>query len=181
MRLHVSHSRIDLVVTIGQYLFEKIDNEHCLLQFAGNPADYWRIHYTSLAATNTFRFVFKGFKGSGNSSGGFSIDDINLSETECPQNTWHIRNFSQLNNAYMYSPPFYSKDGYAFQIGLYGYASQDSPFNLATFLFLISGANDKTLQWPCLWRQVTVEFLDQNADAKQRVTSMKSITTDRTI
>ncbi|XP_077348744.1 meprin A subunit beta-like [Lithobates pipiens] len=148
----------------------------------GNPADYWRIHHTSLAATNTFRFVFKGMKGSGNSSGGFSIDDINLSETECPQNTWHIRNFpQQLNNAFIYSPPFYSKDGYAFQIGLFGYASQDSPFNLVASLFLISGANDKTLQWPCLWRRVTVEFLDQNADAKQRVTNMKSITTDRTI
>ncbi|KAM5158210.1 meprin A subunit beta-like [Mantella aurantiaca] len=147
----------------------------------GNPADFWQLHYSSLNATEKFRFVFQGIKGNENSSGGFSIDDINLSETHCPQNIWHIRNFTQVTHPFIFSPPFYSKDGYAFQIGLYSYSTQDSPFNFATYLYLISGANDNTLQWPCLWRQVTVEFLDQNADAQQRVTNMKSITTDQTL
>ncbi|XP_040210052.1 meprin A subunit beta-like isoform X2 [Rana temporaria] len=172
-----------LNIYIKQYLPDFPNGIYILVDtISGNPADFWRIRYTSIYATNKFRFAFKGIKGTGYSSGGFSIDDINLSETECPQNTWHIRNFpQQINNTFIYSPSFYSKDGYAFQIGLYGYASQNSPFNLAVYLFLISGANDETLQWPCLWKQVTVEFLDQNPDAKQRVTNVKSITTDGTI
>ncbi|XP_018410804.1 PREDICTED: meprin A subunit beta-like [Nanorana parkeri] len=149
---------------------------------SGNPADFWQLHHSSLNATYKFRYVFQVVKGNGNSTGGFSIDDINLSETKCPQHFWHIRNFTQnVTNTFIYSPPFYSKDGYAFQIGLYDFLSEVSPLNIATYLFLISGANDKTLQWPCLWRQVTIEFLDQNADAQQRVTNMKSITTDQTM
>ncbi|XP_068090836.1 meprin A subunit beta-like [Hyperolius riggenbachi] len=145
----------------------------------GKPADYWQLHYSSFNATHKFRFVFQGIKGHGNSSGGISIDDINLSQTKCPQNIWHIRNFTENITAQeLYSPPFYSQDGYAYQISLYSYATADSPYNLATYLYLISGANDNSLKWPCLWKQATVEFLDQNPDAQQRTSNMKSITTD---
>ncbi|XP_056377758.1 meprin A subunit beta-like isoform X2 [Hyla sarda] len=145
----------------------------------GKPADYWQLHYSSLHATNKFRIVFEGIKGFGKSDGGFSIDDINLSETVCPENVWHIRNFSRDNvKNYIRSPPYYSKDGYAYQIGLYEYSSPESQVNIATYLHLISGANDHALQWPCPWRQATVEFLDQHPNAQQRTSNMKSITTD---
>ncbi|XP_063779729.1 meprin A subunit beta-like isoform X2 [Pseudophryne corroboree] len=145
----------------------------------GKPAEYWQLHYSSLNATHKFRFVFEGVKGIGISTGGFSIDDINLSETECPQNIWHIGNFADLLKVgIVFSPPFYSKDGYAYQIVLSKSTMQDSSISIAAFLYLISGANDNTLQWPCPWRQATVEFLDKYPNAQQRTSSMKSITTD---
>ncbi|XP_044151338.1 meprin A subunit beta-like [Bufo gargarizans] len=145
----------------------------------GPPADYWQIHHSKLSAKNKFRFVFQGIKGGGDSAGGFSIDDINLSETECPQNVWHIRNFTpDLLKSSLFSPPYYSKDGYAYQISLTEYPWSGLPFNIATFVYLVSGANDATLQWPCPWRQVTVEFIDQNPNAQERTSNMKSITTD---
>ncbi|XP_075069570.1 meprin A subunit beta-like [Mixophyes fleayi] len=145
----------------------------------GKPADYWQLHHSSLNATQKFRFVFEGIKGDGISNGGFSIDDINLSETECPQNVWHIRNFMEnLKETAIYSPPYYSKDGYAYQIALLKYPMADLSFNIATYLHLTSGANDYALQWPCPWRQATIEFLDKHPNAQQRTSSMKSITTD---
>ncbi|XP_075128065.1 meprin A subunit beta-like [Leptodactylus fuscus] len=151
----------------------------------GKPADYWQLHYSPLNSTNKFRFVFQGVKGLGNSSGGFSIDDINLSETVCPDNVWHIRNFSLDDvKKYIFSPPYYSKDGYAYQIELSELpelSALQSPVKIAAYLYLISGANDYALQWPCPWRQVTVEFLDQNPNIQQRTSTMKSITTDPNI
>ncbi|XP_040289825.1 meprin A subunit beta-like [Bufo bufo] len=145
----------------------------------GPPADYWQIHHSKLTAKNKFRFVFQGLKGGGDSAGGISIDDINLSETECPQNVWHIRNFTRdLIKSSLYSPPYYSKDGYAYQISLIEDPWSSFPFNMATYLYLVSGTNDATLQWPCPWRQVTVEFIDQNPNAQERTSNMKSITTD---
>ncbi|XP_069816167.1 meprin A subunit beta-like isoform X2 [Dendropsophus ebraccatus] len=145
----------------------------------GKPADSWKLHYSSLNAKNKFRIVFQGIKGFGKSDGGFSIDDINLSETLCPENVWHISNFShdKLKNN-IFSPPYYSKDGYAYQIQLSEFSTLESPFVIGAYLHLISGANDHTLQWPCPWRQVTVEFLDQNPNAQKRTSNMKSITTD---
>ncbi|XP_068094467.1 meprin A subunit beta-like [Hyperolius riggenbachi] len=146
---------------------------------SGKPADYWQLHFSSLNATDKFRVVFQGIKGHGNSVGGISVDDINLSETQCPENVWHIRNFSVgVAKTVLLSPPFYSKDGYAYQIGLLEFNTEKSPYNLAAYLFLISGANDHTLQWPCPWRQATIEFMDQNPNIQQRTSNMKSITTD---
>ncbi|XP_018410803.1 PREDICTED: meprin A subunit beta-like [Nanorana parkeri] len=146
---------------------------------SGKPADYWKPHFSSINTTNKFRFVFQGVKGGGNSAGGISIDDINLSETRCPQNVWHIRNFSHnFTKDFVMSPPYYSNDGYAYQIGLWSYATRYSPYNLAAYLYLITGENDRTLQWPCPWRQATVEFMDQNPNIQQRTSNMKSITTD---
>ncbi|XP_068094468.1 meprin A subunit beta-like [Hyperolius riggenbachi] len=146
---------------------------------SGKPADYWQLHFSSLNATDTFRVVFQVIKGDGNSVGGISVDDINLSETQCPENVWHIRNFGVgVAQQALLSPPFYSKDGYAYQIGLLEYNTKDVPYNLAAYLFLITGANDQTLQWPCPWRQATIEFMDQNPNIQQRTSNMKSITTD---
>ncbi|KAL2084263.1 hypothetical protein ACEWY4_019781 [Coilia grayii] len=64
-------------------------------QIQGSPADYWQLHHVPLNATKTFQVEFEGRKGAGSSGGGFSVDDINLSETECPHHTWHIRNFEE--------------------------------------------------------------------------------------
>ncbi|XP_053323428.1 meprin A subunit beta-like [Spea bombifrons] len=147
----------------------------------GTPAKYWQLHHSSLNAATKFRVIFYGIKGTGSSSGGFSIDDINLSETECPQYVWHIHNFNHNSSREgIRSPPYYSTDGYAFEIYLWEYETATSPFNLAVYLQLISGANNNNLQWPCPWKQVTVELMDQNPNIIQRMSNAKSITTDPT-
>lgn len=152
----------------------------------GSPVGYWQLYHVSLNVASKFRVVFEGVKGSTASNGGFSIDDINLSETVCPHHVWHIRNFTDLLNSSplgsrgrLYSPPFYTPEGYAFEISIYVNGSS-TPFNLAMYVSLISGANDNLLQWPCAWQQVTVVLLDQHPDIRQRMSNVRSITTDPT-
>ncbi|GAB0182522.1 meprin A subunit beta [Grus japonensis] len=154
-------------------------------EIKGSPASYWQLHHVSLNVTSKFRVVFQGTRGSGLSKGGLSIDDINLSETQCPHHVWHIRNFTHLLNTSpagtegrIYSPPFYSSKGYAFQVSLYVNGTTDNPFNLAMYLHLISGANDDQLQWPCAWQQGTMILLDQHPDIRQQMSNQRSITTD---
>ncbi|XP_062987372.1 meprin A subunit beta [Elgaria multicarinata webbii] len=147
----------------------------------GPPVNYWELYHVPLSATNKFRVVFKGVKVSNSSNGGLSIDDINLSETHCPHHIWHIRNFSQLltagNAERLYSPPFYSPKGYAYQITL-DVNSPSNPLNLAIYFHLITGANDNLLQWPSAWQQATMVLLDQQSDIRQRMSNLMSITTD---
>ncbi|XP_029402892.1 meprin A subunit beta isoform X1 [Mus pahari] len=144
------------------------------------PTGGWRLYYVTLQVTKKFRVVFEGLRGPGTSSGGLSIDDINLSETRCPHHIWHIQNFTQLlggQNTSVYSPPFYSSKGYAFQI----YMDLRSSTNVGIYFHLISGANDDQLQWPCPWQQATMTLLDQNPDIRQRMSNQRSITTDPTM
>ncbi|NXR74179.1 MEP1B protein, partial [Pycnonotus jocosus] len=154
-------------------------------EIQGSPETFWQLHHVSLNVTSKFRVVFQGRKGSGFSNGGLSIDDINLSETQCPHHVWHIRNFTQLLNTspagrdgIIYSPPFYSSEGYAFQVSLYVNGTTDNPFNLGIYLSLISGANDDYLEWPCPWQQGTMILLDQHPDIRQRMSNQRSVTTD---
>ncbi|XP_064559277.1 meprin A subunit beta [Zonotrichia leucophrys gambelii] len=154
-------------------------------EIEGSPETYWQLHHVSLNVTSKFRVVFQGVRGSGLSSGGLSIDDINLSETQCPHHVWHIRNFTHLLNTspagkkgIIYSPPFYSNEGYAFQVSLYVNGTADNPFNLGIYLSLISGANDDHLKWPCPWQQVTMILLDQHPDIRQQMSNQRSVTTD---
>ncbi|MBN3303311.1 MEP1B protein, partial [Amia calva] len=153
----------------------------------GPPKDYWQLHHVRLYVAKKFRVVFEGRKGALSSSGGFSIDDINLSETECPTHMWHIRNFTHLlaeslpgQSGKLYSPRFYSAEGYAFQIGLFLNGTTDNPGNLAIYLYLTSGANDDRLQWPCPWKQATMVLLDQHPDIRHRMSNQRSFTTDPT-
>ncbi|XP_055481585.1 meprin A subunit beta [Psammomys obesus] len=144
------------------------------------PTGSWQLYYVTLQVTEKFRVVFEGRRGPGASSGGLSIDDINLSETRCPHHVWHIQNFSQLlgsQNGAVLSPPFYSPKGYAFQI----YLDLNSLTDVGIYFHLISGANDDQLQWPCPWQQATMTLLDQNPDIRLRMSNQRSITTDPTM
>ncbi|XP_045706122.1 meprin A subunit beta [Phyllostomus hastatus] len=141
------------------------------------PLGSWELYYVTMKVTNKFRVVFEGVKGTGASSGGLSIDDINLSETRCPHHIWRIRNFTQFIGSLdgtLYSPPFYSPKGYAFQI----YLNLSHPENAGIYFHLISGANDDQLQWPCPWQQATMTLLDQNPDIRQQMSNQRSVTTD---
>uniref|UniRef100_A0A673JCM0 Metalloendopeptidase n=1 Tax=Sinocyclocheilus rhinocerous TaxID=307959 RepID=A0A673JCM0_9TELE len=144
------------------------------------PGNYWKLHHVPLNANNTFQVVFEARKGAGNSSGGFSLDDINISETECPH-TWQIRDFEKVlkysvPGTWMDSPLYYSSEGYRFQALLIVY--QDY---LSIYVGLVSGAYDDQLKWPCPWRQITFQMLDQNPHIQKRMSSEKSFTTDPTL
>ncbi len=129
--------------------------------------------------------MFEGVKGRKPSKGGLSLDDINLSETKCPQYTWRIRDFTKLlatipAGSETYSPRFLSPDGYSFQISLYINGWKGNLDKMAIYLHLTSGPNDDNLQWPCPWRQASMELMDQNPDIQHRMNNIMMITTDPT-
>lgn len=137
----------------------------------------------TLDVKKKFRVVFEGIKGAGPSSGGLSIDDINLSETECPHHQWRIPNFAQLLAATppgkkVYSPRFLSREGYSFQVGVYLNGTSSNPGKMAIYFYLVSGNQDHTLQWPCPWKQATMMLMDQNADIRRQMNNQRSVTTD---
>ncbi|XP_041967541.1 meprin A subunit beta isoform X1 [Alosa sapidissima] len=151
---------------------------------SGGVKDSWELHHVTLNTNKKFRVVFEGVMGLGGSAGALSLDDINLSETECPHHTWRIRNFTHLltttaTGVKIYSPRIVSRDGYSFQVGLY-INGNSSPGNMAIYLHLTSGPHDDTLTWPCPWRQVTMALMDQNPDIRQRMTNYRMVTTDPT-
>ena len=123
---------------------------------------------------------FEAVKGQGVSGGGFSLDDINLSETVCPHHVWHIRDFGGIlqsvsGKQWSNSPRFYSSEGYGFQIiGLF------QPGAFGVFFRLASGANDDNLQWPCLNRQITFQLLEQRSSILQRMSKQLSWTLSTT-
>ncbi|XP_062393739.1 meprin A subunit beta-like [Sardina pilchardus] len=146
-------------------------------QIKGSQAGYWQLYHVSLNATKTFQVEFEARKGLGRSGGGFSVDDINLSETECPHQTWQIRNFegqlkASANSSVMFSPLYYSSDGYRYQI-----AAVLTRDYFVVFARLVSGRSDYRLQWPCPWRQITFLLLDQNPHIRKRMSKQSSVTT----
>uniref|UniRef100_A0A671R6B8 Metalloendopeptidase n=1 Tax=Sinocyclocheilus anshuiensis TaxID=1608454 RepID=A0A671R6B8_9TELE len=144
-------------------------------QITETPGNYWKLHHVQLNANKSFQVVFEARKGAGNSNGGFSLDDINISETECPL-IWQIRDIEkELNSGFreLYSPLYYSSDGYRF-----GARLLESRNQLTISLSLVSGACDEQLQWPCPWRQITVQILDQNPHIQKRMSFEQSVTTD---
>uniref|UniRef100_A0A3B5LRB2 Metalloendopeptidase n=1 Tax=Xiphophorus couchianus TaxID=32473 RepID=A0A3B5LRB2_9TELE len=143
-------------------------------QITGPPTSHWKLHHVSLNATKNFQVVFEVRKGAGNSTGGFSIDDINLSETECPHVTLQIDDLERLLNTSsfgtaIYSPRQYSKEGYAYRIviGLY------QAF-IGMYVEILSGDNDDQLKWPCLQKQVTFQMLDQTPNMKMQMSKQWS-------
>ncbi|XP_052410117.1 meprin A subunit beta-like [Carassius gibelio] len=143
-------------------------------QITETPGNYWKLHHVPLNANTSFQVVFEARKGAGSSSGGFSLDDINISETDCPF-IWQIRDFEkELNRGlWIWSPLYYSSDGYRF-VGSLSLSGNE----LVIFIPLVSGAHDEQLQWPCPWRQITVQILDQNPHIQKRMSFEQSITTD---
>lgn len=89
--------------------------------FTGGVTGSWELHNVNLHVSRKARVVFEGVRGRGPSKGGFSLDDINLSSTKCPQHIWHICNITRLlattpTGEKLYSPRFLSPAGYSFQV-----------------------------------------------------------------
>uniref|UniRef100_A0A671LGU1 Metalloendopeptidase n=1 Tax=Sinocyclocheilus anshuiensis TaxID=1608454 RepID=A0A671LGU1_9TELE len=145
----------------------------------------WELYHVTLDVSDKFRVVFEGVKGRKPSKSGLSLDDINLSETKCPQYTWRIRDFTSLlattpAGSKTYSPRLLSPDGYSFQIGLYINGLKDSPDKMTIYFHLTSGPKDNNLQWPCPWHQASMKLMDQNPDIQHCMNNIRMITTDPT-
>lgn len=113
----------------------------------------------------------------GSSSGGFSIDDVNLSETECPNVVLQIDDFEQRlktsdKETIVYSPIHYSAEGYAFRA-----AVLLNQTVVGLYVQLLSGENDNQLKWPCVNKQITLQMLDQTPNIQLEMSKQRSITT----
>ncbi|XP_060906216.1 meprin A subunit beta-like isoform X2 [Labrus mixtus] len=147
-------------------------------QITGPPKTHWQLKHVSLNATKHFQVEFEARKGAGTSMGGFSIDDINLSELECPHVTLQFDDFEKLLNtsAYgttLYSPRQYSTRGYAYVVGIKLY---EDFFGL--FVQLRSGKYDDHLVWPVPHRHVTFQMVDQTPNIQQHMSKQRGITSD---
>uniref|UniRef100_A0A3Q4HFI8 Metalloendopeptidase n=1 Tax=Neolamprologus brichardi TaxID=32507 RepID=A0A3Q4HFI8_NEOBR len=158
--------------------WDSTGSRYLMGQISGPPTSRWTLHHVPLNATKQFQVEFEVRKGAGNSTGGFSIDDINLSELECPDGTWQINNFERFWNsthtpALIYSPRQYSSEGYAYRVALY---LRQTDFGV--YVQLVSGVYDDQLQWPCPQRQFTVQMVDQNPNIQLQMSRQTSLTTD---
>ncbi|XP_030013407.1 meprin A subunit beta-like [Sphaeramia orbicularis] len=149
-------------------------------QITGPPTSHWQIHHVSLNASTFFQVEFEVRKGTGSSSGGISIDDINLSEIECPHVTMQIDDFKNVLNSssygsVIYSPRQYSTTGYAYRVGVILYQTY-----AGVFVQMMSGKNDDHLEWPVHNRQVTLMNVDQDPNIQEQMSKQRSITADRT-
>uniref|UniRef100_W5K2Q8 Metalloendopeptidase n=1 Tax=Astyanax mexicanus TaxID=7994 RepID=W5K2Q8_ASTMX len=161
---HSGNETDQLNIWIREYqsAYDTVGTLRLMEQITGSPTDHWQFRLVPLDASKTFQVEFEARKGNGYSRGGFSVDDINLSETECPHK--HI---------FVYSPLFYSPEGYRFYLVLLLNSN-----TLEIRINLVSGIYDDRLQWPCPWRQVTFTLLDQNPDIRNRASKQRSFTTD---
>uniref|UniRef100_A0A8C5DJY7 Metalloendopeptidase n=1 Tax=Gouania willdenowi TaxID=441366 RepID=A0A8C5DJY7_GOUWI len=147
----------------------------------------WELHHVSLDITKKFRVVFEGTKvDSGPPAGGLSLDDINLSETTCPESIWRVKNFSHIMdntpaNTSIFSPPFTSKEGYTFQMQLYPNGKAGYPDQLSAFAHLVAREEDTGQVWPCPWKQITMMLMDQHPHIQKRMSNQRSVTTDPTM
>uniref|UniRef100_A0A3B3HZP2 Metalloendopeptidase n=1 Tax=Oryzias latipes TaxID=8090 RepID=A0A3B3HZP2_ORYLA len=145
-------------------------------QITGSQTSHWRLHHVSLNASKNFQVVFEVRKGAGRSTGGFSVDDINLYETECPYLSLQIDDFQRVLNtsasgSQIYSSRQYSSEGYAYRFAVIFYKTY---FKLS--VQLLSGDYDNQLEWPCLGRQMTFQMLDQTPSIQQQMTNQRSFT-----
>ncbi|XP_034558914.1 meprin A subunit beta-like [Notolabrus celidotus] len=150
---------------------------------SGGVTGSWELHNINLNVTRKSRVVFEGVRGNSPSTGGFSLDDINLSSTKCPQHIWHIRNMTRLmattpEGNKVYSPRFLSPAGYSFQVGVYLNGRSGRPGYMGTYFHLTSGPNDHRLKWPCPWHMATMALMDQQSDVRQHMNMHRMVTTD---
>ncbi|XP_063078569.1 meprin A subunit beta-like [Engraulis encrasicolus] len=130
-------------------------------QITGDPANYWQLQHLQLRSTKIFQIEFEAVKGLGESMGGFSLDDINLSETVCPHHVWRISNFRE---AFQRSPKFYSAEGYRYRVYM-TYADE----YVGLYVGLVSGQYDDSLQWPAPEKQITVQIMEQTSSILHRM------------
>uniref|UniRef100_A0A3P9PLU8 Metalloendopeptidase n=1 Tax=Poecilia reticulata TaxID=8081 RepID=A0A3P9PLU8_POERE len=156
--------------------FDEQDNKGTLrfMEQISPPTSHWKLHHVSLNATKDFQVVFEVRKGAGSTTGGFSVDDINLSETECPHMTLQIDEIEKTlstsaTGTRIYSPRLYSKDGYAYRVAAILYKTY-----VGMYVQLLSGKYDSQLTWPCLQREMSFTLLDQTPNMQLQMSKQQS-------
>ncbi|XP_060933420.1 meprin A subunit beta-like isoform X2 [Limanda limanda] len=150
---------------------------------SGGVMGSWELHNVDLSVTEKARVVFQAVRGKSPSSGGFSLDDINLSSTKCPQHVWRIRNITSLMASTpagekLYSPRFLSPAGYSFQVCVNLGGTSYPQGYMGIYFHLTSGPNDHNLKWPCPWQQATMALIDQHSDIREQMNMHRMVTTD---
>ncbi|XP_074524803.1 meprin A subunit beta-like [Halichoeres trimaculatus] len=183
--LHNSGAADDVLnIWVQEYKEESPSGRMKLFKsISGGVMGTWEMHNINLNVTQKSRVVFEGVRGNSPSTGGFSLDDINLSSSKCPQHIWHIRNITGLmattpEGRKLYSPRFLSPAGYSFQVGVYLNGRSDRPGYMGTYFHLTSGPNDHRLKWPCPWQMATMALMDQQSDVRQQMNMHRMVTTD---
>ncbi|XP_075893838.1 meprin A subunit alpha [Nelusetta ayraudi] len=154
--------------------------------FIGDEDPSWKVAHVTLKEEDKFRYFFQGIRGSASSSGAISIDDITLSESACPSAVWQISNFTNVldttaRNSAIKSGCFLNPEGYSFGISVYPNGrGDDDPNYVGVTMHLCSGENDAVMEWPAKNRQFTIVAMDQDPDAKLRMSSTRSFTTAAT-
>ncbi|KAL0967500.1 hypothetical protein UPYG_G00253040 [Umbra pygmaea] len=151
----------------------------------GDGDDTWQIAHVNLHMKEKFRYSFQGAAGSAHTTAGaVSIDDITLTETICPSGVWRIQNFTGLlattpTEGKVTSERFHSPEGYAYGISVYPNGrNAENPEYVGVTFHLCSGENDGVLEWPVINRQATIIAMDQDPDAKLRMSATRSFTTN---
>ncbi|XP_077382244.1 meprin A subunit beta-like [Festucalex cinctus] len=154
-------------------------HRHLVGQITGAATSHWQIHHVSLNASRLFRVEFEAVKGSNSSDGGgFSVDDINVSETECPHGTMQLDDLENLlnssaNGTRFYGPRRYTATGYAYRT-----VAILSVTFVGVYFQLLNGTNDDELIWPCDHHQFTPVMMDQEPSAIMRMSKQRSLTTN---
>ena len=100
----------------------RVDRVHASRKYVKGSSASWELHHVTLSITKKSRVVFEGVKGDTSAtSGGLSVDDVNVWSGQCPQHVWRIRNITSLLattpvGTKVYSPRFLSPTGYSFQV-----------------------------------------------------------------
>ncbi|XP_073333245.1 meprin A subunit beta isoform X1 [Pagrus major] len=183
--LHNSGAADDVLnIWVREYDVANPDGKMTLVKtISGGVVGSWELHNVNLDVTKKARVIFEGVRGKSPSTGGLSLDDVNLSSMKCPQHVWHIRNITGLMattpvGRKTYSPRFLSPAGYSFQVGVYLNGRTDRPGYVAAYFHLTSGPNDHKLKWPCPWQMATMALMDQKSDIRQQMNMHRMVTTD---
>ncbi|KAG7259679.1 hypothetical protein CRUP_021684 [Coryphaenoides rupestris] len=148
----------------------------------------WKIAHVPVASAVKFRYLLQAMRGGDTATAGAGVyvDDVTLTETRCPGAVWRVQNFSRIMeaadaNTVIDSPPFYSAEGYAFGVRLMprtGYSDYSGDYT-GLYFHLLSGENDGVMDWPAVNRQATLVVMDQDPDVTMRMSTARSLTTDR--
>jgi len=141
-----------------------------------------------VASAVKFRYSLQAMRGGATAPAGAGVyvDDVTLTETRCPGAVWRVQNFSRIMEAAdgsttIDSPPFYSAEGYGFGVRLQprsGYSDYTGDYT-GLYFHLLSGENDVVMDWPAVNRQATLVVMDQDPDVTMRMSTARSLTTDR--
>ncbi|KAF7648701.1 hypothetical protein LDENG_00153010 [Lucifuga dentata] len=65
------------------------------MQHSDPPTSHWLLHHIPLNATKPSKWNLRFVKEQQTPLGVFLVDDIKLSDTECPHYVWHILKFDE--------------------------------------------------------------------------------------